>query len=190
MPNLDRLRVEWAGSSTVGPAVSTFFFAAGTPGIPAAVKLLYDAAKNHLSEDTRIQIPKFGETINEATGDVVGAWTDAGDAEVVIGLNVDAYARGVGCRVVWETGVRTNSRRVRGSTFLVPVCRNAFSTDGQVSSDFVALLGGGAGAMVAALDGGFRVWTRPDKGGSNGGSSTVIGHSVPLTPSWLRSRKT
>ena len=48
------------------------------------------------------------------------------------GSGQGGFAAGVGARVVWETGAVRNGRRVRGSTFVVPIWSSAYETNGTL----------------------------------------------------------
>lgn len=170
----------------MGPSVSTFFFSSSATGFVADLATFYDTLKARLPSTLSVDIPASGDTIDEVTGSLTGTWTDGTDT-VVGGTGSAVFALGVGVRVVWLTNGINNGRRIRGTTFMVPVDATVFSTDGTMGtprSEFISA----AAALVTATSGDMRIWTRPVNG-AGGGSVSVIGSTVPDTPTTLRSRR-
>ena len=83
----------------------------------------------------------------------------------------------------------TNNRRVRGSTFVVPLHGSSYDVDGTLTSSVASGLASNASTFVAATQSDFVIWTRP-RPGVVGKSSGVTGSSAPDKISTLRSRRT
>jgi hypothetical protein len=193
MPNLQRLRVTLAGAQIVGPAVSTFHFLDSATGMTADLFAFYDAIKDRLPNGVTVTIPNEGDVIDSVTGELVGSWLD-GTATAVGGLGANQCPQGVGLRVVWLTGTVLGGRRLKGSTFMVPLDATMYGTNGLLSasrSQFVTA----AANLVTATAGEMVVYSRPKPapGGvgpdTPGGYGSITASSVPNKISTLRSRR-
>lgn len=187
MANIDRLRVTWEGTAVVGPTISTFYYPAGSAS-PGAVLNLFTAMQARVPIGVQWTVPNTGDTLDAATGAIVGAWTAAGGG-VVGATGATAFTLGVGARIVWETAGIRNKRHVRGSTFIAPMLGAQFGTNGRLSTTVQAAMLTAAGAYLTATSGFAVIWSRP-KGGVNGTFSPITSARVPIEPSWLRSRRT
>lgn len=189
MATLKRLRVEWAGSSIDGPAVSTFYVSDVTSGFPAAFLTFFNDIKALFPPGVTITIPNEGETISDLTGDLNGFWTDTGGGSVT-GTGAGGYTRGVGIRIKWKTTGIFSGRRVVGSTFLVPADKGTFTTDGLPTTATVDALEDAGNNLIGDVDGDFLIWSRPNNVSlTNGDSNPVIAPDMPRRVSWLRSRR-
>ena len=189
MANIDRLRVAWSGAPVVGAGLSTFYFGPGHgAGMPGAVKAFFTAIKATVPGGVTWTIPNGGDTIDDTSGTLVGAWTDTGGGTVTSGGTGVNFALGVGGRIVWETAGIFKGRRVRGSTFIVPLVIDYFEGAGAISSVALTNWAGSAAALISAAPS-LRVWSRPS-GGVAGASSTVTSATTPDAVSWLRGRRT
>lgn len=189
MANLARLRVEWAGNGIVGPGLSTFYFDPADTGAADAVETFFGALNPVLfPAGLTITVPSSGDIITDTNGELSGTWSDPGTGGTITGTGSGDYALGVGMRVKWTTGSIFRGRRVKGSTFIVPIMGAIFDSTGTIDSATVSSASAAAQAMVT---GGvtFKVWSRPGEGYA-GSSSDITGGSVPDKVSWLRSRRT
>lgn len=188
MASIVRLRITWSGTPVVGGGLTVLHFAAGSTTGPGAALSFFDGIKGLIPSGVTITIPNAGDTIDELTGEIDGVWTASGGGTVNSAGGANPYAQGVGARVVWVTDGITRGRRVRGSTFVVPLITGSYDTDGTLSGTAVGALGTVAGnlASVAA----FGVYTRPQSGTSNGAFHDVLTSITPDRVSWLRSRRT
>jgi hypothetical protein len=173
-----------------GGGVSTFY----TEGDPLQLQL---AAKTFFAGTllsavpvgTTFTVPASGETLDSANGSLTGGWA-AGTAQTTSATGSSGFAGGVGTRVVWETGQVVGGRRVRGSTYLVPLIVSMYDTDGTIVNSVRANLETAAQAMIVALGDDMVVWSRNTSGQSDGAISTISSARVPDKVSWLRSRRT
>lgn len=188
MANLCRVRTIWTGSPVVGPGVSTFYLAEGATGFLADINVFWGNVGNRFPAGITWNTPSSGDLIDVATGNLTGTWTEPGTSSVN-SSGTGSFASGVGVRIQWATSGVTNGRRVRGSTFLVPLTTACYQADGTIDG---AILGGlltSAAALSSGLGSDHMIWTRP-KGGGGGKANPVIGVTVPDKVSWLRSRRT
>lgn len=185
---MQRIRVGYSGNAVVGPGVATFYNAGSdAAALRAALAAFYDAFDANLPTSLIVTIPSTGDLVDVETGEVTGVWSD-GTPTLIGGDDPGAFAAGVGARVVWETNARTNRRRVRGSTFIVPLGAGAYGTDGTLDTIFRQRLVDGANALLSGLGEGFTIWTRPVDG-AGGKGSVVVGATVPDKVTTLRSRR-
>jgi hypothetical protein len=188
MTTLSRLRVAWAGAPVTGPGVSTFYTAGDGAALSSALVAFYTAIKSSFPAQLHWEIAHSGETIDDNTGNLTGAW-GSGAPTVVNGTGVNEHAQGVGTRVVWVTNGVTGSRRVRGSTYLVPLCNNQYDTTGDIISGAVTAFTTAATAVVTALGEDLVILSRKTPAHS-GASHGVVSAHCSTHVSWLRSRRT
>lgn len=147
----------------------------------------FNAITTWLPTSVHISFPSVGDSYNDTTGALTGSWTASSNADVV-GGSLDSYAAPAGAVVNWNTAGIVNGRRVRGRTFIVPVARNGYDTDGTLSAAFVSALDLAASDLVTNSAGGLLVWHRP-VGGVGGSAHSVTGHRVRDKIAVLRSRR-
>lgn len=184
MTTLGRLRVSWTGF-TGAPGLSTFYAEDTGSGFCAAVLNFFTQIRGVLPNVVTITVPSEGDLINDASGALVGAWSDTGGGTTT-GNGGTTYAGPVGAVVHWNTGAIINSRRLRGSTFIVPVASGFDDTDGTVSSGGLSTLRTQASNLVGAVAT-LRAWHRP--GNTSGSSALITSASVPDKMVVLRSRR-
>lgn len=184
---MDRLRVEWSGSNTTGLGLSTFYFA-GASGDPTAIYDFFNAIKGAFAANIAWNIPNNGDVIDSETGDLVGAWTGTGGG-LVTSTGSGVFTRGAGARVVWNTAGIFRGRRVRGSTFLTGLYGGAYDGNGNVGSAALSNFTTAATALLAATSPNLGIWSRPNDG-TPGEFNTITSSTVPVSTSWLRSRRT
>jgi len=188
MPDIKRAYINFTGPAFVGPSTSVFYFLDTFTGLQAALVDLYESFQNWMPTGSGAGIYGSGDVLDAATGELSGSWSEG--ADVGIGFSGDAhFAAGVGGRIVWGTEGFASGRRVRGSTFLVPLIASAYDTDGTLTSGAREGIQDGVDTFATAVTGSHVIWTRP-KNGSGGGVSTVISSTVSDSVSWLRSRRT
>lgn len=188
MTTLNRLRVGWSGSGVTGPGVSTFYFLTTGSGEPTALLALYNALKSRIPNDVLMSVATGGDQIEDTTGALVGAWGTSA-VTVVAGGSTNAYLQGTGTRIVWGTGGITGRKRVRGSTFIVPLEATDFTTTGQMLTTANTAITTAAQTFQTATSASFVIWSRP-KVGRAGSHNLVTSVSVPFNPTWLLSRRT
>lgn len=191
MATISRIRFEWIGTTTVGGGVSTFYSSnSDGSALAGAARSFFVSLVTLLPTGTVIRCPSGGETLDDVTGAVNGVWSMTPGADV-IGTQDGKYAAGVGMRVVWNTAGITRRRRVRGSTYLVPLASMLYQADGTIDGPSVAAAQAAATTLAAADGGSMRIWSRPQTATSGDGAShAVLSASAVDKVSWLRTRRT
>lgn len=188
MPNLHRIRIEWAGLPIEGPGLTTFFTdeLTGLPS-PADFNAFFTSLAGLFPSGLSWSIPNDGDTIDAATGTLVGTWNNGANS-VVSSTGSGAFAAGVGARVVWRTGVVRGGHRVRGTTFLCPLLASGYDGAGSLTAAALNTISTAADTLrtraVPPV-----VWSRP-RVGLGGASVGITSSEVPDRISWLRSRRT
>ena len=189
MAIMKRYRVTWSGAPVVGPSVSTFYESPES-GVGGAddLETFFGAIADRIALGVQILVPSSGDLVESTTGDLVGTWSDPGTGGTVNSTGNSGFTNGVGARIVWNTGGLFNGRRVRGSTFIVPLGIDAYEGAGNITSTMITDLQAAADALVATTAP-FGVWSRPTAA-NNGEFNEWTSARVPDAVSWLRSRRT
>lgn len=186
---MQRLQVVWSGDQVTGPGLSTFYFSESFGGnVVTPVKNFFTAIRNVFPQGITWTIPSGGDLLNEATGELGGVWSETGGGSETSG-STNNHAQGVGCRVAWRTAAIRGGRRVRGSTFLVPLVVTGYDTQGTIAAGTITAIESAANTLLTATSGGFGVWSRP-RPGLVGALVPITSCAVPDQVSWLRSRRT
>lgn len=189
MADIIRLRAVLAGSAVPGGGVSTFYTSAASfSGMPGAVKAFYTSLVASCPSSLSVTVPNTADVIDVATGTITGSVTTTGGGTVTM-TGGGAYVMGTGARVTWVTTGIVNGRRVRGTTFVVPITSGNFEGDGQIAAGFLSGLQGYADTLRAAIPADMVVWSRPTTTRA-GSISSVVGAQIPDKVSWLRTRRT
>lgn len=191
---LHRVVVSWSGAGIVGTAVSVLHFDGSEEAAPpiANIYTAFNNARTLFPAGIAIQVPNSGESIEDTTGALDGLWT-APAQNVIGGSNIAASAAGVGVCVGWTTGGIVTGpsgrpRKLRGRTFLVPLHKDTYDTDGTLSTGWLDIARTWANAMQAA--GPLAVWHRPTTpGGTDGNSYAVLSNRVKDKVAYLSSRR-
>jgi hypothetical protein len=185
MATIRRYEVVWSGISAL-PGLSVFYSDAATAA-GADIKAFFTAIKGFFPSSLTWNVPTSGDEISDATGQLVGGWTDAGGGTVT-SSGVGAYAAGTGGFVTWQTGTIVSGRRLKGRTFLVPLLHDSYDSGGNVTSGTRTTLQTAATALVTA--GTTKIFHRPTSiGAANGTSSVLSGATVSPQVTSLRSRR-
>lgn len=198
MGNLARLRIELSGAAVVGPSVMTLYQDAAHVGLPSAAKTWLSALAANFPSSLTFTIPDGGDLIQDVDGALEGTWSDGGGG-VVTGTGTQGFLQGTGARVVWGTSGVTNNRRVKGSTFLVPLAAGDFDTSGMMAPASYTSLDTPTQSFLSTMGTALMIWSRPRKawvykGVSHparaGTSHSVISATVDRHVTTLRSRRT
>ena len=188
MANLARVRTVWSGSPIVGGGVSTWYFSEAHSGFLADINSFFTAIRTIMPLGLTWTTENTGDLVDVTTGALTGSWTD-GSSSLITSTGNAEHAAGVGTRIRWSTTGITNKRRVRGSTFIVPLPASGYDPQGTIVTATLTALGTAATALFSGSDGNMRIWTRPVNG-VGGAAHPVVGYSIPDRVSWLRSRRT
>lgn len=187
MATVSRVEAQWSGPGITGPALSVFYTIGLGGDLAVELRAMYQAIRDLIPTGHSVLVSGAGETYDSVTGAFTGVWTADPAPAVVTGNGSGGFAAGAGGRLVWTTNGVTNSRRVRGSTFIVPLGGNSYNASGGITSASVG--SAAAAAFVAATAGEFVIWTRPI-GGAGGKVSEVVAGTMPAVTTSLRSRRT
>ena len=183
-----KIPVVWNGLGGL-PGVSIFY--SSTTNAVAAVAALttfFNAVKGAFPNGVTWDLPSSGDTFEDTDGGLSGIWTGATGGQVTGTGGSGGYAAGVGARIQWNTGAIINRRRVRGSTFMVPLITAAYDSNGTIASSHLGTMTSAANALVTTDT--LMVWHRPSPGGSDGALIDVVTGTVADKVSTLRSRRT
>lgn len=166
------VRTAWSGTSG-GPGLTQFavlgaaggiWNPSGTQSAVNAVRTFWDSIKALLPDELKLDISPVIDDYDTVTGDLVGSYV-AGTAPVqVIGTSAQSYVGGAGAKITWNTGQIRNGKRVKGSTFLVPIASTVFGPTGTVSVASITTVNTAANTMLSQLAAGgtsLAVWSRP-----------------------------
>jgi len=188
--NIERIRIALGGAAVIGPSVMTLYASEGNGvAVSAAAADWLTNIKNLFPNTLNFQMPGGGDVLSAEDGALHGAWAGGTSVNIIGNASDNTFSHGVGTRVVWNTGAVAAGRRVRGSTFLVPVSGGLFDTTGDISSVNRTDMQTKGTAFVTATSGKMVVWSRPTPA-RPGGTATVVSCLFNGKVSWLQSRRT
>lgn len=185
MASLARITCKWSGFLGA-PGYTNFYFT--LPGIdPGNVFDFFAAQAGSFPTGLTIEVPNQGDTIDEATGNIINGWAGAGGG-VVTGTAGASAPGGAGMCINWHTDSVVNGRRVRGRTFMVPLSADSFEADGTPSALRVNFMKTQADALITNSAGEFVVYHRP-VGGVGGSAHVVTRSAIRDRSALLRTRR-
>lgn len=164
------IRTEWSGT-TGGPGLSQMCIEGFIP-VPAAtaedwcdaVRAFWFSLASLLPNELTLNVAPTVDSFDTETGDLDSTVVIASPPAQVAGASISTYAGGSGVKVKWDTNQIKFGKRVRGSTFIVPIASNAFTATGVVSGAAQTTINNAAATLVTAIDnfgGNLAVWSRP-----------------------------
>jgi len=187
MATLARIPVVWDGLPGL-PGLSVFYSdSSSVVATVVALKALFTATAGNHPASLTWQFPTSGDEFDDTNGQLTGSWTGGAGGSVVSSGGAGSYAAGVGYRMTWSTNGIAGGRRVKGSTFFIPMLGSLYESNGTISNAVVTNMTAAAATFIAA--GTTFIWHRPSPGGSNGVSFPVLSGAVPDKVSTLRSRR-
>lgn len=190
MATLHRVVISWQGAQIKGNAVTVLHFDGSVnPAPPSAGAIggVFGPFMGQFPTGVTVTFPGSGDSIEDTTGELIGTWSSGANVQTT-GGGVATAPAGVGACVTWKTGGIIDGRRLRGRTFLVPLCTGAYQSDGTLSDTTYAALNTFAAAMMAV--GPLAVWHRPSTpGGSDGNSYGVTSYIAKDKVAYLSSRR-
>lgn len=186
---MNRVRCVW--SNWPGAPGYSNFYVGTTITDHTPIRTFFNVVKDYLPAAVTITVPTSGDQIAEATGLITGTYSATVTGGAVNGAagNSGSYPGMAGAQVQWQTSAIIAGRRPLGKTFLVPLIGSAFDTNGSLSSAALTALQNGATALIAALSGEMKVWSRP-RPTIAGANVTVTAARIPDLAIALRSRRT
>lgn len=185
MTDIDRAVVEWTGFPGA-PGISVFYATPGG-GVAFAIGTMFELLKNFIPLNVTITVPASGDTIDDATGEIVGTWTTG--AESVTHCSASGtYAAAGGGLIRWATDGLVNGHRVKGRTFFVPLDGDLYEDNGSLSPTWTGNAKSAGDNLIEESEGHLVIWSRPTPTRA-GSSHTVVTCAVPDKMSVLRSRR-
>jgi len=170
-----------------GTGVSVFYTPFGTDAT-TELGTFFNAVKSNFPGAVTWDIPGSGDVVDEATGQITGAWT-AGTAATIVATGAGAYVGGTGAYIRWQTTGIVAGRRVKGRTFMAPLITTDFDAQGTLLAGAVTSFQ--TAATTLAGSGKLLIWHRPTSpGASDGSSHAVVAGVVPDKVTSLRTRRT
>lgn len=187
-------RIPWS-IPNAGPSVTTLHFqgtldASTAEHVANTTRAFFDSLKGTLPDDVTINFDSEVREIRESDGQLIGVETVAAPLPVT-GTVTGTWPAGTGYRIVWQTPRIIDGRRVRGTTFIVPIGSGLFTTGGQLSNALISDVTPKAAAYLNNLVAGgvtLAVYSRPTPS-RLGTSSGVFSVAVPAIVATLRGRK-
>lgn len=165
----------------------SLFYASAAGALASDLVTFFNAIKGGSPAPLQWDVPISGDTLDDATGQINGGWTDVGGG-VVVATGSGAYAAGTGAYVKWGTAAIVNGRRLKGRTFICPINGGSYDSGGTLATVTQSAIQTAAQAVAAA--GKMVVWHRPPAGTFTGGSSSLVtSASCPDQVTSLRSRR-
>lgn len=173
---LNRVRVALTGVSGL-PGVATFHFGSSVTDM-SALRTFWDSIKALFPNSMVISVPNAGDTINEDTGQIQGAWSGPAQTNVVGTGGVGGYLATAGAMVRWGTPQVIDGRRPIGKTFLVPAMNSVFSSSGTIAGANISTIQAAATALIVAYAGEMKVYHRPKDGHGGVGATITVGTAI------------
>lgn len=197
--SIQRVKVVWGGIPT-GAGVSTFYTEGGAVPDLTKLRTALDNLKTALAPGVTLQIQNQGDTLDETTGVLTGAWSTTSQA-IITSTGTGSYAAPTGGCINWNTESIHNGRRLRGRTFVVPMNVGQYGASGQLLAGAVTALQGVIAGVLLAVTPHFVVWGRPVKPkdadgkvipgsvGTGGLAGVISSGTVPTKAMVLTSRR-
>lgn len=151
------------------------------------LRAFFQAISALLPLNMSVTVQPSGDQINDANGNITGAWSVDPAPTPVVGSGSATFAGNAGAVVSWRTNGVVGNRRVRGRTFLVPMSPGIFDTNG-LTPGAISTIQGAAAGLITACDDNLAVWSRPTSLRA-GSSHVVTAATVPDLSASLRSRR-
>jgi len=154
----------------------------------AGVAALFNALKPLMATQQTFNISNEVKELDEATGDLVAVHSPGSAPGTIVGtMNPNLGPIAVGTCIAWGTGGVHHARRVRGRTFLVPMCATVFQSDGTIVDAHLATINAAATAYRTSSAYETLVWARPVKDKVTH-AVTRPGAAFPILTSSVRDR--
>lgn len=196
MTTINRVKLIWSGF-TGAPGVSVLYTLDPNLLMTNIRAAIFDHAGS-FPLNVNMAFEGFGDVINDATGEITGAWAAMPPA-IVLGTQAGPYSAPSGLVVTEHTTGIVHGHKVRGRMFLVPLSGDSYDATGDLSE---AVRGGFEdrfNTAVVALGLNWLVWSRPvtaKEFAKNPKVPVRAGSSYPVTrvtvgrrPAVLKSRR-
>jgi len=156
------ITTEWTMASG-GGKLSVMYFLEGIAVTSQrdALSLFWTAIKASLDNTVAYAISTSGREIDDATGNLVSAWSDSRSKTGVGSGSTEQVADATQGLITWRSEDVVNNRFVKGRTF-VPGLSIAALSNGNMGSSTISTFQTAANALIAA-GAGLAIWARPLK---------------------------
>jgi len=197
MVDLYRHRTTWAGG-VGGAGVTTLYSTSAHQ--PTDIKAFWTAIAGQFPPGITWTIKGSGDKIDEATGNLTGAWSAGSDLTQSSTATAQIYSAPVGAIVRIQTATIVGTRRLQGRLFLVPLVSGAFDQAGTLATTAITTIGTAFSNLNTAYATHLVVYSRPFAGKAavggkpakparTGSSGIITGAIVPDFAAVLRSRR-
>lgn len=175
----------WAGA----PGYTTMYCDDQVSTCLAAFRAFFDGVKLYIPNGVTVAFPNTGDTIDEATGQIDGAWS-ATAAATVTGTASGSllWSASSGLAISWRTNNIVRGRRPVGRSYLVPLVSTAFDTNGTLAPTPTGVFNTAISTYLGATGSHLVIWSRP-AAGSPGTTSIIVGGTINDAGAVLRSRR-
>lgn len=196
------IRTEWSGTSG-GPGLTQMavlgaaggdWNPSGANAATAAVRKFWESFRIYLPDELKLQVNPVIDVFDTVSGELLASHVATTVPAVTTGSGTTGYAGGVGGKVVWNTGQIREGRRVKGSTFIVPMLSSVFTGTGTIQPGTTTQINASATALIAdlaAAQTSLAVWSRPASSPSfrAGFATQVVAGSMGQKSAILRGRR-
>lgn len=182
---MNRVRVLWQGFPGA-PGYSNHYVGSLVTA-QSAIRAFYATVAPYLPNNLTLTIPASGDQVSEATGKIIGVWSGTPQT-VVTATGSGNFSGSSGAIVNWRSSAIVNGRRPIGRTYLVPIIAGSYDATGTLATATLAGIQGAADALIVALAGELKVWSRPTATIA-GSANAVITAQVPDMAAVLRTRR-
>lgn len=185
MPTIMKHTIEWS-SFPGAPGFTTMW---SEPGLDftASIKDFFEAIKGYIPSGTKLTYPAAPDMIDVASGALTGTGDPTGLTQTTC-VSTGAYAAGMGACVNWITADFGAHGRRKGRTFIVPLTKDAFETNGTLLDTFYTVLTAASQALWTDHEDGMLVYHRPVNG-VGGSKHVVTGYTLKDRSAILRTRR-
>ena len=183
------MRAVW-GNWVGAPGYTTVYCDDQVSTCLAALRAFFDAIKVYIPNGLTVAFPNTGDTIDEASGDIDGAWSATAAATVTGTASASLnYAAGAGVAISWRTNNIVRGRRPVGRSYIVPLVSTAFDTNGTLAATPTGVFNTAVTTMLGSVGSHLVIWSRP-QGASPGTTSIIVGGTINDAGAVLKSRRT
>jgi len=156
---------QWSGFQGAPGYTNLFFDAAGGTSADALAaveksQVFFSGLTPQLPDDVHLSVDGAVRLISDIDGELIDIYTVSGFTELV-GGQPGNYAAPVGAVVHWLTHTVNGTRRMTGTTFIVPCSSAVFEPNGSLAPSTVLTIGTAAQSFLDEPGPQFGVWGRP-----------------------------
>jgi len=180
---------DWFVNGHAGLKTIMFFDGSAPIGnIRNSLHNLWNAVDDNIASSARWTVATSGKTLDSATGDLTGVWSEAVPHTQVGSMAGETVADSVQVLLRWRTPTIVNSRFLAGHTF-VPGLHQSNVQFGNLKDSVLTAMNAAA-TLFASESNGFVIWHRPSgPGATDGEIGSVVAGSCWQELAVLRRRR-